>query len=78
MSMKLFVISRRNYLGYDTYRGHVIAAPSSTRVRQMAADKSADEGREVWLDAKETYCTCISDQSKYQTPIIVLSDFNAG
>lgn len=76
--MKLYVITRKDAAGSDEYQGHVIAAETENAARTMAADKAADEGNAVWLSRRQTYSTCIAEESCYSNPIIVQSDFNAG
>lgn len=81
--MKLWLIEikaevREDGPWYDVYRGHVIAAPTEEMVRDMAARMHGDEGERVWIDKRMSYVECIAAESKFDTPRVVLSDFNAG
>lgn len=81
--MKLWLIEvkaevREEGPWYDVYRGHVIAAPYAKMARNMASRMCAGEGGQVWLDKRMSYVECIAAESKFDTPTVVLSDFNAG
>jgi hypothetical protein len=55
---------------------HVVVANSEEEVRQLAKGISADEGKDVWDNAKVEECgvyTCHRTE-----PFILLSDFRAG
>lgn len=71
--MKLWYIKSHKNNWYDANWAHVIEAPSPKRVRQMAADKAADEGRDVWLDIKHSTVTMIG-KSKFHKERIWITD----
>ena len=73
--MKIYTIEHEVF-NYDAYLGHVIVANSEDEVREIAKSKSADEGKEVWNNAKVEECgeyTCHRTE-----PFVLLSDFRAG
>lgn len=73
--MKIYTIEHEEF-SYDAYMGHVVVANSEEEVRQLAKNKSADEGEEIWDKAVVTVCgeyTCHRTE-----PFILLSDFHAG
>lgn len=69
--MKLWLITRTDY-GYDEYDAFVIRADSEHRVREIAAEKAADEGAATWLNA------AVKEISEHGEEGIVLDSFNAG
>ena len=73
--MKIYTI-KHEVFNYDAYLGHVIVANSEDEVREIAKNKSADEGKEVWETAKvEEH----GDYTCHRTePFVLLSDFRAG
>lgn len=76
--MKLWFVERHSGIGeYDSYWSHVIEAASPKKARQMASERSADEGSEVWFDTKKVTVTLIG-QGKLGEETIWLSDFAAG
>jgi hypothetical protein len=73
--MKLFLLSRRNGVGYDEYVAHIIRAEDALQARKMAASIAADEGTETWLSASAVKVRQISADGPAE---ILLSSFNAG
>jgi hypothetical protein len=72
-AMKLWLIERPvSAIGYDEYCGFVIRAETEAAAREIAANESADEGRDVWFQ-----CKC-SDLTQEGEPGVVLDSFNAG
>lgn len=72
--MKIYTIEHEKF-DYDSYMGHVVVANSEEEVRQLAKEKSADEGKDVWDNAKVEECgeyTCHRTE-----PFILMSDFRA-
>ena len=75
IKMKIYAIEHENF-AYDSYMGHVVVANSEEEVRQLAKETSADEGKDVWDNAKVEECgeyTCHRTE-----PFILMSDFRAG
>lgn len=73
--MKIYTI-KHDQVDYDAYLGHVIVANSEDEVREIAKNKSADEGKEIWDSAKveeHGFYTCHRTE-----PFILLSDFHNG
>jgi len=63
---------------WDIYNSFVICAFSEKQVREMAAENSADEGSEVWLQNHLSYIKMIAKTTCLNKPQIVISSFNAG
>lgn len=73
--MKIFTIEHTKFC-YDSYGGHIIVANSEVEVREIAKNKAADEGEEVWDTAKVELC---GDYTCHRTePFILLSNYRAG
>jgi hypothetical protein len=70
--MKIYKIEHDVFM-WDAYLGHVIVANSEDEVREIAKNKSANEGREIWDTAK------IEEHGEYTCygtePFILLSNF---
>jgi hypothetical protein len=75
--MKLWLLSRKEPGGYDTYSEFVIAAETSFKARAQASIHNDSEHR-VWLDARYSICTRIAEDSKFQEPQIICASFHAG
>lgn len=73
--MKIYTIEHGQG-GWDSFHGHVIVANSEQEVRDIAKEKSADEGEEVWDTADVLECGDYTCDRK--EPFVLLSDFNAG
>lgn len=73
--MKLWKLTRiSQHPQYDVFNGHVIRADNEYRARQMADEKSADEGH-IWRDPKKALCNELTADGPEG---FQLSDFNAG
>lgn len=86
--MNLFCIKRANEdVDYDEYAGFVIAAETEWLARNIAADRSSGEGREIWL---RTWASCGGNYYETISQIellasdvslpegVVLADYRAG
>lgn len=73
--MKIFIIEHDEFC-YDSYGGHVIVANKVKEVREIAKNKAADEGQEVWNTATVVICGEYTGDRK--EPFILLSSFRAG
>lgn len=72
---KMYLIERTDKsLGYDEYHNFVVIAATPTKAKELCMEESADEGEQVWLDAKVT----VLGTPKQTKPRIILGDFNAG
>jgi phage tail sheath protein FI len=74
----IFLVTRDDgVIGYDEYRAHVVLAKSPGEARQLCAEISADEGRNVWFASSAQKIgsphPLLNKESR-----IILSDFNAG
>ena len=73
--MKIFNIGHDEG-GWDTYDAFVIVANNEEEVRLIAANKGADEGKNVWGFAD------VKTEGDYtggkSEPFILLASFNAG
>ena len=80
--MNLYLIKRfheDDSLGYDEFAGFVIAAETEWVARRIAADRSAMEGREIWL----SICGPVSSIELIASDVslpegMVLADYRAG
>ncbi len=73
--MKIYKIEHEKF-ACDSYMSHVVVANSEDEVRQLAKNTSADEGKDVWDDAKVEEC---GEYTRHRTePFILMSDFRAG
>lgn len=61
---------------YDYFDSHIIASHKPCEAKKLAAEKAADEGREVWSRAKVTLVGRYIGEEV--NPFILLSSFNAG
>lgn len=78
--MKLWLISRKDYddlNDYDIFTAFVVAAETSFKARAQASNHD-HRNHNIWLDARNSLCTCIAESTKFREPQVVLSSFNAG
>ena len=73
--MKLWILARLGFVGYDEADGIVVAAESATDARMLASEHCGDEGKSVWLDEKSASCLVLAPG---KTPRVIIVDFNAG
>jgi len=75
--MKLWLIERDadDDIGWDEFRGFVIAAEDEEAARKCAMERPGDEGADVW---KKATCQLIGEANERVSAGVVLSDFNAG
>ena len=63
--LKLYILGRYSFdkigVGVDEVQSMVVRAHTPKQARAWATGASGIEGREVWLDAKETYCHRLTD-----------------
>jgi len=74
--MKHFYLIQIKQQGFDTYDAHIVYADSEAEVRELAANRSADEGPEIWRSS-EASVTRLDDMNLMGSRYI-LSSFNAG
>ena len=75
--MILFLLKRRDTIGYDEYQSHVVAADDESTARLMAAEHPGDEGATIWF-APSTEAMAIGLAVEGTKAGIVLASFCAG
>ena len=70
--MKIFLLERIEYCREEEMSSAVIKAESDLQAREIAANHSWYEGKEVWLDARRSSCEEIVLEN--ESPGLVLSD----
>ena len=70
--MKIYLISHERY-GSDHFIAHVVVAHSKDKVRNIAKNCHANEGTEIWDNAK--IIVCGNYTGKRKRPFILLSEF---
>lgn len=73
--MRLWILSVRDVVGYDSYDAFVIRAETEDNARRMAASRAADEGEYTWLESDNSKCVSLSAEGEER---IILGSFNAG
>jgi hypothetical protein len=72
--MKIYKINIKYFI-YDAFCAHIIVANSEQEVREIAKNKCADEGKDVWDSAEIEECGEYT--GKETEPFVLLSHFNA-
>jgi len=72
----LYLIKRKDEIGWDEYCGFVISAKTPREARQTASHRACDEGFETWLSSDLSSCQKIG--TTHRRPGILLDSFNAG
>ncbi len=72
--MNLYLLERKDLVGYDENDAFVIRAESSSKARKMANEKAADEG-EIWTFTDRVTCIQLKQEDVSE---IILRSFNAG
>ena len=83
MTNKIYHLMRRstpNAKADEAY-GFVVVAQSPVKARQIVAeapkgDGPGDEGPDVWRDAAQSFCVCVGQAGRGQSPRILLRDYN--
>jgi len=70
--MKIYLISHERY-GSDHFIAHVVVAHSKDEVHNMSKERHANEGSQVWDNAKIIVCGDYTGKRK--RPFILLSKF---
>ena len=73
---KLYLVKRNDSVGYDEYDSYVVVAKNPLSARNICADNSADEPREIWL-SDSTTTEYLGNAINKETRIVIES-FNAG
>ncbi len=73
--MKIFYLSVRNVVGYDSYDAKVVIAVNECNARKMANENTGDEG-DIWQDKDKVSCRLIRLMSEVEG--VLLASFNAG
>lgn len=73
--MRIWILERKDSVGYDEYNSKVIAAMNETRAREIANEYVGDEGH-VW-DSKDLV-SCEEINLREIQEGLILADFNAG
>lgn len=79
--MRLYRVKAREWQGWDTAEGFVVAAADAWQARQTIAHTkyaAGYEGKEFWMEPSNTWCTMVARESIYRKPQIVLRSFCAG
>lgn len=71
--MKIWILRRKDQIGYDEYDGKVVVAEDEWRARDIANRRVGDEGR-IWDDPTIVIC----DEVDNDIEGIVLASFCAG
>lgn len=74
---KIWLLEREDDIGWDEFRGFVIAANTEGEARDIAALNHADEVPETWQGQLTCTVRCIADNTDEPNGI-VLESFNAG
>jgi hypothetical protein len=77
MGLPLYLLTRKNQLGWDVAIAFVVAAADRHQARQFAAEKAGEEGKTEWTGIKFSTCQKIAQASIYHTPQVVVRDFRA-
>ena len=75
--MNIYLISRKDHIGYDECEAFVIAAKSPTEVRALIIESQlyGDERSYPWTTAR---VKLVGTTDKYKRPTVILSSFLAG
>lgn len=68
--MKIYLLTRKDRIGYDEYDSKVVVAKTAKRARDLANEEQGDEGN-VWINPKIVICKQVK-----MIEGIVLSSFN--
>lgn len=74
MSTNIYLLRRKDAIGYDEYDAKVIRANSTKRAREIACEDTGDEGS-IWMDDKLVTCEVVVAEGPEGE---ILSSFNAG
>lgn len=79
--MNIYKITRKDVLSVDEFDSFIITANSPKIVRKSAAQQSADEGCEVWINSTMSTVKLIG-KTVENFPVyngrVILASFNAG
>ena len=72
--MKIYTIKHNEFI-QESYLGHVIVANNKKEARELAKERSADEGKNIWDKAE----IVIEGEyvGKNKRPFIMLSDYRS-
>lgn len=62
--MPLYLIERKNDIGWDEMISQLIRAKSQKEARKLASENTGDEGAGVWLDKSRSTIEIISPKGK--------------
>ena len=71
--MKIYVLLRKDEVGWDEYDSKVIVAKNEKRAREIANQHVGDEG-EMWTDPNLVMCEVVDTTTERE----VVGSFNAG
>jgi hypothetical protein len=74
--MFVYLITQHEYVPFESYDSHVIAAGSAIEARTMAKRRAADERQDVWDRATVTRLGPLTTGRKL--PYVILSSYRAG
>ena len=76
--MKLWQLGRKGDYTYDEAMSFVVCADNREEARRVASKNHGDEGAEVWLSDRKTYCWLLgipSPRYSKRKAYIVVKDF---
>ena len=73
--MALWLLKRKDAVGYDEAAGFVISADDETSAREIASGNGGDENRSLWLDSGYVSCREIT---KREDSGVILRDYKHG
>lgn len=75
--MKLYLLTRKQFPGYDEAGGFVVAADTQGEARWIASERAGDELADTWLSEDSSTCKMIATRTSERAGV-VLRDFRAG
>jgi hypothetical protein len=75
ITMKLWILARIGRCGTDEADGFAVLAYTSRAARELAAEQSGDEKKEIWLDPARVTCESIAVEGPSR---VLLRSFVAG
>ena len=72
--MKIYLLERVDGADYDEYDAKVIRAKNEKQAREIANERTGDEGK-IWVDEKEVTCVVVPAAGEAEE---ILGSFKAG
>lgn len=72
--MKLYILRRKDPVGYDEFDSMIVSAISPKEARIIAGASCGDEGN-VWINKSKVTCTPLKPGRR---SMLILGSFNAG